>query len=123
MLVEDDEGWQQAISGLLEMGNNYHLVACVDHYEAAIEAYKTYQPDVVLLDWKINVSQSGEEKDGLFVGNTLVDLGSDPNKMVLISGSSSDEIPGHPFFYVPKSRIAEELLGTLEGIVSAHSLR
>lgn len=117
LLVEDDLAWQQAIEGLLSLETSYALVGKADTYEKAMVAYQSCQPDVVLLDWKINQENPGIEKDGLMVGHALChEFGHPPHQVVLISGSSPDEIPKNPFLYVPKSKISVDLPATLKGI-------
>lgn len=117
LLVEDDPAWQQAIEGLLMLEKEYVLVEKVDTYEKALLAYQQHNPDVVLLDWKINQEDPSTEKDGLMVGEALnTKFSHPPHQIVLISGSSPDEIPENEFLYVPKSRISTDLPATLRGI-------
>lgn len=111
LLVEDESLWQEAIAVLLSSDFRFRLVGIADNFEEALQLYDEQQPDVVLLDWKIQ-----GEQDGLAVGNALLSKGLSPERMVLISGSSPSSIPTHPFLYIPKNRIGDELLPLLASV-------
>jgi DNA-binding NarL/FixJ family response regulator len=115
MLVEDEPLWQYAIAGLLATtaqrtaGEQYRLVATADNFDDALAAYEAQQPEFVLLDWRIRGLQ-----DGLAVGHALLARGVAPHQIVLVSGSEQSLIPANPFGYVPKARLADELLTCLD---------
>jgi DNA-binding NarL/FixJ family response regulator len=111
LLVEDDPQWQTAIQSLLEADTRFQLAATADCYETALTAFQQVQPKVVLLDWKIK-----GEQDGLAVGDSLQKAGIPPERIILISGSSPSSIPAHPFLYVPKTRLANELIPLIASV-------
>jgi DNA-binding NarL/FixJ family response regulator len=111
LLVEDEPIWQRAIAGLITAQPGWNLCAMVDTFDAAIAAYHTHQPDVVLLDWQIRGPQ-----DGLAVGHALLALGHSADRLVLVSGSPPHLIPVHPFQAVPKHLIPLQLIETLQAI-------
>lgn len=111
MLVEDEPLWQQGINGLLSADSRFQLVGMADQYETAVQLFRESMPEVVLLDWKIKGA-----KDGLAVGEFVMQAGLPPERIILISGSEPTSIPAHPFLFVPKSRIASELLPLLESV-------
>jgi DNA-binding NarL/FixJ family response regulator len=113
LLVEDEPLWQQGIKVLLETRPRFALVGIADRFDTAIHLFETQQPEIILLDWKIQ-----GEQDGLAVGHALLGLGVRPEHIVLISGSSSASIPAHPFLFVPKSHIVDELLPLLESVTA-----
>lgn len=116
LLVEDDPNWQQAISQLLSLEPGYRLVGVADNYDDALILAELHQPDMVLLDWQIKPDKNGAIKDGIATGHALMEKKLSPERFVVISGSPAADIPEHPFLFVPKSRLATELLGTLNGI-------
>lgn len=111
LLVEDEPLWQQGIAALLQAEPCFELVATQDDYDGAVQAFESLGPDAVLLDWKIRGAQ-----DGLAVGDYLLSQGLPSHRIVLISGSEASMIPSHPFLFVPKSRIAAELLPLLTSV-------
>ena len=111
LLVEDETPWQEGIAALLSTDFRFRLIGIADHYEEALHLYNEQQPDVVLLDWKIKGAQ-----DGLAVGNALLERGLPPERIILISGSSPSSIPTHPFLYIPKNQIGDELLTLLASV-------
>jgi DNA-binding NarL/FixJ family response regulator len=111
LLVEDEPLWQVGVEGLLASDSRFELVGVADDYDAALKTFAERHPQVVLLDWKIK-----GDRDGLAVGNRLLNEGVPPERIVLISGSEPTSIPPHPFLFVPKSRIASELLPLLESV-------
>jgi len=111
LLVEDDPVWQEGIESLLNSHSDFRLVETVDNYEAALDAFERLNPDCVLLDWKIK-----GERDGLCVGNTLLEKGFLPERIVLISGSPVSSIPKHAFWSVGKLQIASDLIPLLESV-------
>lgn len=111
LLVEDEPLWQQGVEALLDANPRFTLVAVADDYEGALASFERARPEVVLLDWKIRGS-----RDGLEVGRHLLTQGVPSHRIILISGSEPSSIPGHPFLFVPKSRIAGELLPVLESV-------
>lgn len=112
LLVEDELLWQQGVEALLDSSGHFSLMAVADSYDAAVSAFQKHQPQVVLLDWKIR-----GERDGLAVGDYLLQAGLPPERIVLISGSTPSSIPPHPFLFVPKSRLSDELLPLLESVL------
>ncbi|HEY9687063.1 MAG TPA: response regulator [Coleofasciculaceae cyanobacterium] len=111
LLVEDEPLWQLGIESLLETDPRFELAAVADHFEAAMQAFTEKLPEVVLLDWKLKGT-----RDGLELGAQLLNSGLPPERIILISGSEASSIPSHPFLFVPKSRIADELLPLLESV-------
>lgn len=111
LLVEDEPLWQQGIDILLSPDPRLELVAVAEDYEEALRSFQEQRPDVVLLDWKIRGS-----RDGLDVGNQLVSEGLPPERIILVSGSDPSSIPSHPFLFVPKHRLASELLPLIESV-------
>jgi DNA-binding NarL/FixJ family response regulator len=113
LLVEDDPIWQEGIGALLSDHPHFKLAATVDSYEEALAAFERIHPQLVLLDWKIK-----GERDGLEVGQALLEKGLLPEQMVLISGSPPSTVPKHPFLTVNKPQIASDLLPLLESVAS-----
>jgi len=111
LLVEDDPFWQEGIGSLLSGHSDFRLVETVDNYEAALDAFERLNPDCVLLDWKIK-----GDRDGLCVGNTLLEKGFQPERIVVISGSPVSSIPKHAFWSVGKLQIASDLIPLLETV-------
>lgn len=111
LLVEDEPNWQAGISALLATNPRFELVAVADHYESALLAYQDERPEVVLLDWQIL-----GKKDGLEFGCFLTSENFPPERVVLISGANPGDIPKHPFLYVPKKQLSEDLLPLLISI-------
>lgn len=111
LLVEDDPQWQAAIQALLASDSRFQVAATADHYEAALAAFYETHPEIILLDWKIKGDQ-----DGLAIGAALQQAGVPPERMILISGSSASSIPAHPYLYVPKSRLANELVPLIASV-------
>lgn len=111
LLIEDEPNWQLGIGALLATDPRLELSGIADNYKDAIEAYRQKQPQAVLLDWQIKGNP-----DGLAVGQTLLEMGLPPERIVLISGANPGSIPEHPFLYVPKSRLHDELLPLLAAV-------
>lgn len=111
LLVEDEPLWQRAIQDLLSHTGHFQLVGICEDFDSAMRSFVENPPQMVLLDWKIKGA-----KDGLMVGEALLEAGLRPDQIVLISGSSTSSIPPHPFLYVPKSRISEDLMPLLESV-------
>lgn len=111
LLVEDEPLWQQGVEALLGSDPRFELIGTADQYEEALRLFADTRPEAVLLDWKIKGS-----RDGLAVGEQLLTEGLPPERIILISGSEPSSIPSHPFLFVPKSRIASELLPLLESV-------
>jgi len=111
LLVEDDPQWQTGIRALLELDPRFELTAVTDCFEDALVAFERTRPEVILLDWKLK-----GEKDGLAVGQALQKAGVPPERIILISGSSPSSIPAHPYLYVPKQRLFEELVPLIQSV-------
>ena len=109
LLVEDDAEWRKAIETLLEPHPYFQLVASVDCFEDALDAFDAHHPQMALLDWQIAGKQ-----DGLAVGKALMERGLDAHTMIVVSGSPPASIPTHPFRFVAKSRIACDLLQVMD---------
>lgn len=113
LLIEDELLWQEGIQALLASADEpYEVVGVADCYEEALELFNKVQPDIILLDWKI---QGG--KDGLAVGKTLLEKGFPAEKIILVTGSQPSVIPDNPFGYVPKQQISFKLLDTLHEVL------
>jgi len=111
LLVEDDPFWQEGIQSLLNDHSDFRLVETVDNYEAALDAFERLNPDCVLLDWKIK-----GDRDGLCVGNALLEKGFVQERIIVISGSPVSSIPKHSFWSVGKPQIASDLIPLLESV-------
>ena len=108
LLVEDDPGWQHGIQSILATCDGVRLIGTADSFDAAMALFHQQRPDVVLLDWKIQ-----GERDGMAVGKAMMAEGLAPEQIILISGSPATSIPAHPYLYVPKNRLADELSSLL----------
>jgi len=107
LLVEDEPMWQQGIRDLLSTEPRIELIAVVDNADDAEVFFAAEHPDVVLIDWKIN-----GPRDGLQLAKALeAQLSCD--RMILVTGSPPDQIPAHPYGYVPKPKIAMQLVDTI----------
>ncbi len=111
LLVEDEPLWQQAIQDLLATDERFEIIATADNAKDALQAFQQAQPQAILLDWQI----CGEQ-DGLEFGHQVLTLGLPPERVILISGANPGTIPKHPFLYVPKKQIPEELLPLLVAV-------
>ncbi len=111
LLVEDEPLWQKAVQDLLATNAHFALSAICEDFDAAMKAFQDVRPQMALLDWQIKGL-----KDGLAVGDALLQKGLRPEQIVLISGSSPSSIPPHPFLYIPKNRISEDLMPLLESV-------
>jgi DNA-binding NarL/FixJ family response regulator len=114
LLVEDEPLWQEGIKALISICDGWEVVAVADEYEAALQAFDATQPDVVLLDWKIR-----GDKDGLKVGESLVDKGFEPSRIILVTGSHPSLIPDLPYGYVPKQSIGAQLTDTIRSVTKS----
>ncbi len=111
LLVEDEPLWQQGIDILLAAEPRFELADVAEDYDTALARFHEHRPGVVLLDWKIR-----GPRDGLEVGRQLLEEGFPPERIILVSGSDPSSIPSHPFLFVPKHRLASELLPLLESV-------
>lgn len=111
LLIEDEPNWQLGIGELLSTDPRFELVGMADNYRDAIQAYQQKQPQAVLLDWQIR-----GEQDGLDIGHAFLQAGLPSERIVLISGANPSSIPKHPFLYVPKNRLYDELLPLLASV-------
>jgi DNA-binding NarL/FixJ family response regulator len=114
LLVEDEPLWQEAIDILLKPDSRFNLVGVAASYELAIETFQQVDPQLVLLDWKIQGL-----KDGLEAGQFFLEQGLASEKIILISSSPADAIPAHPFLHIPKNRLADDLLPLLAGVTTS----
>lgn len=108
LLVEDEPLWQKAVSQLVTTLPGWSVVATANSYEAAMVAYDTHNPDVVLLDWNII-----GDKDGAAVGNAIMALGHSPSYMAMVSGADSIMLPETPYEKISKSKMATDLIPAL----------
>lgn len=104
--------WQQGIAALLSMQPEMELAGVVDNADDAEVFFETLQPDVVLIDWKIK-----GPRDGLELAKAL-EAKIPPHRIILVTGSPPDQIPPHPYGYVPKPKIASALV---EQILACYS--
>jgi CheY-like chemotaxis protein len=116
LLVEDEPHWQTGIQHLLALWPGECTVTVASNEAEALAAFQS-DYNAILLDWKL---ANGD--DGLELGQTLVNSGYPPQNIVVISGSDAAIMPAHPFRFVPKSRIAQELIQTLTEITDAGSV-
>ena len=107
LLVEDEVMWQQGIAALLQFAGDIQLVGIVDNANDAEIFFDAEQPDVILIDWKIR-----GPRDGLELAKAL-EAKISPTRMILVTGSPADQIPKHPYGYVPKPDIASQLVPTI----------
>ncbi len=113
VLVEDEPMWQQGIAALLSMDAELVLVGTVDNADEAESMVERLKPDIVLLDWKILGG-----RDGLELAKSLERMVT-PQQIILVTGSPVDQIPEHPYGYVPKPRIATELIDQIKSRAKA----
>lgn len=104
LLVEDEPMWQQGIRALVESVPGYTLCSVVDNADDGEIFFAAEHPDVVLVDWKIKGPRDGLEFAAWLAQHI------DPKQIVLVTGSPPDQIPPHPYGYVPKSCLASNLL-------------
>lgn len=104
LLIEDEPMWQQGLKALLQTEPRIRLVGIVDNADDGEIFFEAEKPDVVLVDWKIN-----GPRDGLELAKWL-ESRMPSERIILVTGSPQEQIPAHPYGYVPKSRIATELL-------------
>lgn len=120
LLVEDDPQWQAACAALLATAPlpGYEVVGVAASSAQALAlfeaTFKVGQPYGVLLDWQLS-----DGPRGLEVGLAMVEAGLPASQIVLISGSSDEEIGPHPFGRVPKTRLANNLLPFLATMVQS----
>lgn len=114
LLVEDEPLWQQGVAQLVTLVPGASMVAVADNYTDAVDAYDKYAPDVVLLDWNLP-----GEKDGIDVGQYVMEKGHLPERMLLVSGANPESIPPIPYRHIPKSMMASQLLQALQDIQAA----
>ncbi len=112
LLVEDEVLWQQGVAALLMTESDMELAGTVDNADDGEVFFEAIQPDVVLIDWKIRGS-----RDGMELARTL-ERKLSPKRMILVTGSPAEQIPEHPYFYVPKSRIASDLVPQIRACLS-----
>lgn len=111
LLIEDEPGWQLGIQELLATDSRFEMAGVADNYQDALHLYQQTQPQAVLLDWQIR-----GEPDGIAVGKALLEKGLPSERIILISGANPGSIPAHPFLYVPKNRLLDELLPLLHSV-------
>lgn len=107
LLVEDEPLWQQGIAALIETEPTVQLIGTVDNANDAEVLFDVEKPDVVLVDWKIK-----GPRDGLDLAKSL-EQHIPPHRIILVTGSPPEQIPPHPYGYVPKSKIAMRLLSRI----------
>jgi len=112
LLVEDEPMWQQGIHDLLSTESRIELVGIVDNADDAEVFFDAERPDVVLIDWKIN-----GPRDGLELAKAL-EAKLPCDRMILVTGSPADQIPVHPYGYVPKAKIAEGLITQIQRCIN-----
>ncbi len=104
LLVEDEPLWQQGITLLLNAEDDFNLIHVVDNADDAEIIFEAQTPDILLIDWKIKGN-----RDGLELAAKLSSKAT-PNRIILVTGSPPDQIPPHPYRYVPKPQIAIRLV-------------
>ncbi len=107
LLVEDELMWQQGIAALLGLESEIELVDVVDNADDAEVFFDAHQPDIILIDWKIRGM-----RDGLELAKALSEKIS-TERMILVTGSPPEQIPPHPYGYVPKPKIATDLVSQI----------
>jgi DNA-binding NarL/FixJ family response regulator len=107
LLVEDESMWQQGIAALLATEKNLILTGIVDNADDAEVFFEADPPHVVLVDWKICGN-----RDGLELAKGLQQK-IDSERIILVTGSPPEQIPPHPYCYVPKPQIASALIPTI----------
>lgn len=113
LLVEDEPMWQQGIAALLETDPEIELLSIVDNADDAEVFVAAEHPDVVLVDWKIK-----GPRDGLELARSLAQQ-LPVERIILVTGSPVEQIPEHSYGYVPKSRIASELIPGIQMAMAA----
>lgn len=111
LIVEDDPHWQAGIETLLQESKRFQAISTVDRYEDALKAFSDHNPKLVLLDWQIL-----GEKDGLDIGHQILQRGLPCHQIILISVANPQSIPKHPFLYIPKNQLSDQLLPLLDSI-------
>lgn len=112
LLVENEPLWQVAIKQLLSSMDGVVVCGVCDNYQGSLALYRDLAPDIVLLDWQINSSETGID-----VGLALRSVGHPLEKLILITASSPLSLPAHPFLMVSKSKIAEDLCPLIQSII------
>jgi len=108
LLVEDELLWQEGVRVLLSHEPHFELAGIATSYESAIGAFQQINPQLILLDWKIQ-----GVRDGLEAGQFFLNHGLAAENIILISSSPASTIPTHPFLHIPKNRLADDLLPAL----------
>lgn len=114
LLVEDDPAWQAALTALLASENRFQVVATATDYDAALQAWRLHQPELVLLDYELLGPQTG-----LDVAQALSAQGFPAEKMILVTATDPAQLPRHGLTLVPKPQAAEQLLEVLERVLMA----
>jgi len=120
LMVEDSPHWQEAIQSLVGMIPGLTLLSCVDNFEDALAFYNQNlagpseaRVNLALLDFQIQGAKSG-----LDVAKALCAKGFAQERIVIVSSSPPSLIGEHPYGYVPKSRVFEELPVAIAGIAN-----
>lgn len=106
LLVEDDDSLAFIVKGSLELTGNYNVCTASNGKEG-IEAYKTFQPDVIVSDIEMP-EMSGEE----FVSEIRLNDQQVPILFATAKTSPQDLIRGYEFEidnYIRKPYLCEEL--------------
>jgi DNA-binding NarL/FixJ family response regulator len=107
-IVEDEPLWQQGLQTLLSMDASLELAGVYVNPELALQGLLTDRVDLVLVDWKFPGGA-----DGLTLANILTQNGYKPYQIIMITGSPEEQLPPHPYGYVSKPNIANNLLPTI----------
>jgi YesN/AraC family two-component response regulator len=104
LLVEDEVMWQQGVTALLAVEPEIKLIGVVDNANDAEVFFDAEKPDILLIDWKIRGA-----RDGLELAKAM-EAKLPAHRMILVTGSPPDQVPPHPYGYVPKPKIVSDLV-------------
>ncbi|MFC5720883.1 response regulator [Streptomyces gamaensis] len=85
MLVDDDSIVRQGLGSILEAAADIHVVAQAGDGLQAVEAARTLQPDVVLMDIRM------PQMDGLTATEMMMSQLADPPKVVMLTTFGQDD--------------------------------
>lgn len=112
-IVEDEPLWQQGISTLLALDEQLEVAAIFGDGPSALAGLTESTYDVILMDWKLPGGM-----DGLQVAATLCQQNYRPTQIILITGSPKEQLPEHPYGYVSKPAIANDLLPAIRSALA-----
>ena len=114
LIVDDHELVRMGIRGLLEQAKHIDVVAEAKDGDAALQAVKQYQPDVIFLDMKM------PGMDGWEVTRRIQQI-SQNVRIIVLTAATSDPLPTRllqlgVMGYLTKDSAAEEMLQAIEKV-------